>query len=587
MKKHVLLILLVCSTMLVNAQLRVSILPPSEFAANIEFATVSDDGSWSSYPDMENPDNAIFGNLAVGFAEGSLNDDGFNNDSCVCEPVTNPEDIAGKIAIIYRGDCTFELKVANVQAAGAIGCIVVNRLGDDMITGMSCSDLCDVDTIPFVFIQGEQVVSWRPEIDAGTLEAFIGNKNGLFDDDIGVTPGLVSRARHFSHPRVLAQNAAEYSVKLGAGVINYGSNDQTGVTVNAVIMKDGSELYNETTETPVDINSQDTVYFELPEFSQTPYNSGLYEVSYYLDSDAEDGFPSDNEMDANFMISDSLFALSRINEDGGPNGVAYVRPSGANDGIQSCIAFQDPNASKVFVEGLTFSMSSNAETMDGELVDAYVYEWESEFIDVNDPNMDLSNETLTDLTFGSYEYIDGLESEGKNIYIPFEELVTLEDDVRYLFCINYFGTDLFSGHDGAVMDYNINLDTYLQPLSPIADGEVWNVFGFGTDRIPAISVNMKDPLYDAINEEATRVEITPFPNPAANEINIPVGNNYGQTLIDVYDIAGKKVKSLNVTTTSFEILKVNVSDLDNGAYIFRMNFEDGSFSNFNVVVNNN
>ena len=65
-----------------------------------------------------------------------------------------------------------------------------------------------------------------------------------------------------------------------------------------------------------------------------------------------------------------------------------------------------------------------------------------------------------------------------------------------------------------------------------------------------------------------------------------MGANYGNTLIDVYDIAGKKVKSINVTTSSFEILRVNVSDLDNGAYIFKMNFEDGSFSNFNVVVNN-
>ena len=140
------------------------------------------------------------------------------------------------------------------------------------------------------------------------------------------------------------------------------------------------------------------------------------------------------------------------------------------------------------------------------------------------------------------------------------------------------------------MDYEKNSEFYNQPLFPLynetsSDGP-WFVFGFGTNIVPAMTVVMKDPLYDAINEEAQRVEITPFPNPTANEINIPVGNNYGQTLIDIYDVAGKKVKSLNVTTSSFEILKVNVSDLDNGAYIFKMNFEDGSFSNFNVVVNN-
>ena len=137
------------------------------------------------------------------------------------------------------------------------------------------------------------------------------------------------------------------------------------------------------------------------------------------------------------------------------------------------------------------------------------------------------------------------------------------------------------------MDYTQNLDVYMQPLWPLDnDGEWFGVTHFGLDNCPAISVNMKDPLFDDIYEESRRVEINSFPNPTAHVLNIPIGNNDGLTLIDVFDIAGKKVKSLNVTTTSFEVLKVNVSDLDNGAYIFRMNFEDGSFSNFNVVVNN-
>ena len=585
MKKHVLFILLLFITVFASAQMVVSILPPSEFAGNVEFATVSDDGTWSSYPDMENPDNAIIGTLAVGIAEGSVSEDtGLPNDSCACETLTNPEEIVGKIAVVYRGDCNFDQKAANAQAAGAIGVIVVNRLGDDIIGGMACVDLCDVDSLPYVFVQGEQVLNWRPEIDAGELQAFIGNKNGLFDNDIGTVPSQVLRAEFFSQPRALSQNAAEYTVMVAAGIINYGANDQTGVTLNAVITKGGVELYNQTTESPVDITSGDTILFELPDFIQEPFTSGFYEVAYNLNSDVTDEFPSDNELSANFMISDSLFAYSRVDDEGLPRGVSYFRPTGANQGIQSCLAFQDPHASRVIVEGLTFSMATNAESILDEIIDGYAYEWESEFVDVDDLNMDLSNNTISDLTFGSYEYVEELERA--DIYLPFEEVITLEDDVRYLFCINYFGTDLFSGHDGSVMDYNMNLNTYLQPMFPIADDEAWNVFGFGTDVVPAITVNMKDPLYDAINEQAKRIEITPFPNPTANEINIPVGNNYGQTLIDVYDIAGKKVKSLNITTSSFEIIKVNVSDLDNGAYIFKMNFEDGSFSNFNVVVNN-
>jgi len=246
------------------------------------------------------------------------------------------------------------------------------------------------------------------------------------------------------------------------------------------------------------------------------------------------------------------------------------------------------------VEGLTFSMSAGSDLdpdgLSGVIVDVVAYEWEDEFVDVDDPNFGIAADgsSLNELTAGSYEYPENLENQ--NIYVPFDDVLALEDDLRYLFCMAYNQEFVFPGHDARTMDYTKNFDTYRQPIN-VQQGENdagWSTFGIDSSfsLIPAITVSMKDPLWDAINEEVKQVEITPFPNPTANEINIPVGNNYGQTLIDVFDIAGKKVKSVNITTTSFEIIKFNVSDLDNGAYIFKMNFEDGSFSNFNVVVNN-
>lgn len=46
-----------------------------------------------------------------------------------CEtPFTNAGALAGKIAVIDRGTCTFVLKVKNAQDAGAIGCILVNNV---------------------------------------------------------------------------------------------------------------------------------------------------------------------------------------------------------------------------------------------------------------------------------------------------------------------------------------------------------------------------------------------------------------------------------------------------------------------------
>ncbi len=47
-----------------------------------------------------------------------------------CTAATNPAELAGKIALIDRGACGFTTKVANAQAAGAIGAIIVNNAGN-------------------------------------------------------------------------------------------------------------------------------------------------------------------------------------------------------------------------------------------------------------------------------------------------------------------------------------------------------------------------------------------------------------------------------------------------------------------------
>ena len=595
MKKLLFFILLVFMTVFASAQAVFNILPESDFVGSYPFirAASVDEASngWENIPNMEVPGNAITGFLALAHDDGTWIDPNGNPtaDSLGCGPIVNGEDIVGKIAVIYRGACHFSLQAYNAQAAGAIGCMIVNAVAPFPDEHLGGGDSVDAIIIPTFMLDNDIVVPWRTEIEAGTMEAFFGNKNGLFDDDLGITTQGVSRAEHSSYPTVLSQNGNNV-VQVGADIINYGLNTQTDVKLSAIILFEGNEVYNEISDAEVSMDNNDTIFFGLPSFTTNEFVSGNYEVTYEAVFGATDEFPGDNGISNSFMISDSLFSYSVINpETGLPNPKSFTRPSdaGANESVHNCIAFQDPAASSVFVEGLTFSSSYGLDDMTGVLVDVYLYEWTSEFVDVDDPNMDLSTESLDELAFGSFEYLDSIALERENIYVPFEDgSVTLEDDVRYLFCVNHFDEELFIGFDGVSTDYTTNFDFYRQPLFPIESNDVWNVAGFGADRALAMTVVMKDPLYDAINEEVKRVEITPFPNPTANEINIPVGNNYGQTMIDVYDIAGKKVKSVNVTTSSYEIIKFNVSDLDNGAYIFKMNFEDGSFSNFNVVVNN-
>ena len=54
--------------------------------------------------------------------------------SDACTAITNPGAISGRIALIDRGTCTFVVKVANAQAAGAIAALVANNAGDAVLT---------------------------------------------------------------------------------------------------------------------------------------------------------------------------------------------------------------------------------------------------------------------------------------------------------------------------------------------------------------------------------------------------------------------------------------------------------------------
>lgn len=65
-----------------------------------------------------------------------------------CEEIANPDDIAGKIAMIDRGSCFFEEKTLNAQAAGAVAVIICNYLEDalGMAGGVDGTD----PTIPTV-----------------------------------------------------------------------------------------------------------------------------------------------------------------------------------------------------------------------------------------------------------------------------------------------------------------------------------------------------------------------------------------------------------------------------------------------------
>ncbi len=125
-----------------------------------------------------------------------LVDDGVGTTGDACEPIQNGAQLAGKIALIERGICTFVAKAAAAQAAGAIAVIIGNNVsGPPPAMGGSDPSI----TIPVVSITVDDLVMLEDELTLGnTVTATIGA-------DTSHLAGTDTSGR----PRMYAPNPAE------------------------------------------------------------------------------------------------------------------------------------------------------------------------------------------------------------------------------------------------------------------------------------------------------------------------------------------------------------------------------------------
>jgi hypothetical protein len=109
----------------------------------------------------------------------------------VCEPVTNGGALAGKIALVDRGTCTFVAKALAVQAAGAVGMIVVNNVAAGL-PGMGGSD--PSITIPCIGISLADGTAIKANLGSGVNVTMLLN------------PALKAGADTAGHPLMYAPN---------------------------------------------------------------------------------------------------------------------------------------------------------------------------------------------------------------------------------------------------------------------------------------------------------------------------------------------------------------------------------------------
>ena len=563
MKKPLLVVGLLALAVAAQAQFNVLVLQPSALAGSLVYTTPpspSEGGEWSpGYPEMTDPANAVQAFAVIA------------QDSSACNALTNAADVAGKIAIVYRGTCDFSSKVLNAQNAGALAVVVVNNAGAPIAMGGGAS-AADV-VIPAVMIGQADGALIHDEVMAGNVEMRIGSILGVYPNNLSILAKNVLNPPVAAYPKVLADN---YSFAVGSWVSNFGNADQSDVTLNATVTHNGATVYDETS-TQAAIPATDSAFFQLPDFTQASYD-GTYELTYSVLYGATDDYDSDNSF-ATTIVFDSLYAVAPIDPANGlPVQGSFSRPGGGLEYWQTCLRFQDPNAHLLRVTGFWAAAAVNAPSIVvGQQLEAQLYEW-------NDAVTDGAGVTFDDLSEvmnGAYVYTDSL-MEDIPVFIELFEPHPLEDNQAYLFCVSNNNPDVFLGFNTSV-DY---LHNYLisDQLSSILITEGTDVYrlGFGTDNSTAMAVAMEDATI-GIKENSVQ-NLTPYPNPTANNLTIPMKGNNGKATLTVFDGKGAQVLQKDITIASDKLV-LDVKDLNTGIYNFQMNFENGKRASFRVVVN--
>jgi len=593
MKKLLLSLSVILSAAAASAQVIVAGVSPQNIVANYTHTWADPAGGWGT-PDFTIPGTYVEDTLQLA-DDGStgLNAQGNPVSASGCNALT-PGSLAGKIAVVFRGDgttntnagaCEFGLKAFNAQNAGAVAVIVINRNPNEVIAMGAGASGANV-TIPVVMIDLNDGATLTAEMANGPVVMFLGNKTGLFANDIALSTGAALAPKAGMVHSLLAQNGTEFNFEVGAKVTNPGNQDQNSVSLNAKVTNPSGTIVYDETVSGLTLVAGDTTGIEVwpggasnfPQFSLSSYTAGTYTLTYTASLGGTDEYDADNTISFTFTVNDSVYSYTTKDATSGSlTNANFYRPGSNNATYSICTVINDPNASRVAATGLYFAATTAAAsgvTLDGEEMALYLYQWDDSFTDLNDPNFGFT--ALTEVASGFYYYPSDLQEEV--VYGAFSTPAVLVDNQRYLACVQTVNLDLYLGYGN--QDYTWNTDIYLQPMFPNeSDGTYYGV-GFGTELPSALGVALID-ANDVSIAEANVVEGMAYPNPANDKVTVSIEGE-GVASLKVTDVSGKIVmtNALNLVGGKSD---VSISSLDAGIYIFNVTLENGKTAQFNVV----
>ncbi len=553
--------------MTLNAQVIFNVKTPAPLAGNYAM-TIPAAGSGWGFPDMNIAANAVEETLVF-----------VANDSLACTAPTNGAALAGKIAVLYRGTCEFGAKAKNAQDAGAIGVIIINNQGAPIAMGAGAQGV-NV-TVPTIMISTEDGAKLRSEVKAGNVRGFIGTKSGLYPNDLGYKVEQVVYAPQAARPISISNTAGDYSIEPGLWVYNFGNQAQSGASASCVITKGGTSVYTET-QSGISLASGDSTFVTFPAYAPAFTAAAEYTMTYTVTGANTDEYPDDNSKQATFSVTEGTYSYARVDAGGLPVANNFVKSTNAAP-VFYCMVFREPKATQLStLKGFSFATTPQTPyRLLNEYVEIEMYELNDPFTDLND---DPTFDDLTSIAFTEYTYSSS-DLANKTVYVPYNDgNVQLVPDQRYLTCVRILTDSVFFGFNSE-LDYNANLDKYLQPISPIKSGGTWFAGGFGSNTSSAIGVHFTTPTGSGIEDKMVlATEAAAFPTPSNQYVNIPFSAADAKSAtIQVMDLNGKLVTTTTATVNGAN-LRVNTTNLSNGSYLFNVTLDNGKSSAFRVMV---
>jgi len=341
-----------------------------------------------------------------------------------------------------------------------------------------------------------------------------------------------------------------------ADIQNFGATAQTGVSLNAKVELEGTEVFSADLaygEIIVDSLAENQLFPE----SYTPTETGAYTVTYTLTADNEDDIPENNVQTYNFVVSDSTFA--RNTTPANPNRIGWQNDTDPHIWAYGT-HYHIGDATGLNSRYLSFNVGQDSDP--GEVIIFQLYKW-TEGADEEGPR-DVDPEEREVLGFILYE-VTGDEADNEIISMPFASLtggdqIPLEDNTEYFINMEYTegvpGSDIEIGF-ARDLDYGAINFLHREFLDQIRESEFLTTtdggdladspFGttsFGTDLSPALTWSIGDPLTTSVQSTLPASEkVAVSPNPAIEEttVNLDLSEMSSEVRISLIDLSGRRV----------------------------------------------